>query len=330
MWARLRRFDKLVGWVKVRWQESRRRGEWRCLRPTGSWFFAASILGVARVLSEKHLANDSWGDYRLVHRVVQSQATEVWEVAHQRRNQAYAMKIMMPHWAGSRHAIQSLKWEYSVGRTLNNGGVIQTYDYGVINKIAFLVMEFYPAPSLKKWMHQKSFEEKGIVDVIRSMAKSLCYFHQQDWVHRDIKPDNFLVGDEGEVKLIDFNLARKSPSWIRRVLPIQSKVQGTPSYMSPEQIRGESQDFRSDIYSFGCVLFELLTGKPPFTGESANDLLNKHLRATIPSPRKLNSKISSGYSDQVQRLLAKRPDDRPATMEQVLDCLSGQEVFASA
>ena len=239
------------------------------------------------------------------------------------------MKIMMPHWAGSRHVIQSLKWEYNVGRTLNHNAIIQTYDYGVIDRIAFLVMEFYPAPNLKKWMHQTSPAGKDIARLVRSMAESLCYFHQQGWVHRDIKPDNYLVGDGEVVKLIDFNLAKKRPSWLRQVLRIQSKVQGTPSYMSPEQIRGEPQDFRSDIYSFGCVLFELLTGKPPYTGESANDLLNKHLRAAVPSPRKFNSEISPQYSDQVQRLLEKRPIDRPHTMEQVLENLSAHKIFTS-
>ena len=239
------------------------------------------------------------------------------------------MKIMMPHWAGSRHVIQSLKWEYNVGRTLNHNAIIQTYDYGVIDRIAFLVMEFYPAPNLKKWMHQTSPAGKDIARLVRSMAESLCYFHQQGWVHRDIKPDNYLVGDGGGVKLIDFNLAKKRPSWLRQVLRIQSKVQGTPSYMSPEQIRGEPQDFRSDIYSFGCVLFELLTGKPPYTGESANDLLNKHLRAAVPSPRKFNSEINPQYSDQVQRLLEKRPIDRPHTMEQVLENLSAHKIFTS-
>ena len=216
-----------------------------------------------------------------------------------------------------------------MGRTLDHHTVIQTYGYGVIDRIAFLVMEFYPAPNLKQWTHQKSPEEKDLARVIRSMAESLCYFHQQNWVHRDIKPDNFLVGDAGKVKLIDFNLAKKLPSWLRRVLPIQSKVQGTPSYMSPEQIRGEPQDFRSDIYSFGCVLFELLTGKPPFTGESANDLLNKHLRAAVPSPQKFNAAIRPAFSEQVQRLLSKRPDDRPRTMDQVLEYLSNQEIFTS-
>ena len=287
------------------------------------------MLTVTRASSERHSANDSWGDYRLVRRVVQSQANEIWEVMHQRRNQAYAMKLMMPHWAGSRHAIRSLKREYTVGRTLEHPAVIRTHAYGLIEQIAFLVMEYCPAPNLKQWMYQPTIGDKNVGKVILSMADSISYFHSQDWVHRDIKPDNFLVNESCNVKLIDFNLAKKNPSLLRRLLPIQSKVQGTPSYMSPEQIRGEPQDFRSDIYSFGCVVFELLTGKPPFTGESANDLLNKHLRAAVPSPKRLNPEIDPIFSDRVQGWLSKQPEDRPSTMDQIIQELSQQEIFTS-
>ncbi len=137
------------------------------------------------------------------------------------------------------------------------------------------------------------------------------------------------VFEEGRVKLIDFNLAKKASFWLRRLIPMQSKVQGTPSYMSPEQIRGEPHDVRSDIYSFGCVVFELLTGRPPYTADSANDLLNKHLRAPIPSPKKINEKISPQFAEEVQRLLGKRPDTRPSSMQEVLEKLSSLEIYSN-
>ena len=105
------------------------------------------MLIVTRASSERHTANDSWGDYRLVRRVVQSQANEIWEVVQQRRNQTYAMKLMMPHWAGSRHAIRSLKREYTVGRTLEHPAVIRTYTYGAEADRA--VPELPPAPLRK-------------------------------------------------------------------------------------------------------------------------------------------------------------------------------------
>src|SRR5690606_33989896 len=117
-----------------------------------------------------------------------------------------------------------------------------------------------------------------IDQIIREAAAGLAYVHSQGWIHRDVKPDNFLVNDEGHVKLIDFNIAIKKPGLLGKLLPTKSKVQGTQSYMSPEQIRGDNIDERADLYSFGCTLHELVCGKPPFTGTTTNDLLNKHLR----------------------------------------------------
>ena len=284
---------------------------------------------MTRATSERHTPNDSWDGYRLVHRIAQSQATEVWEVSHLRTRRTYAMKVVMPHWLGSRHVIQSLRWEFNVGRTLNHPAIIKTYDYGVSDGLAYLVMEFYPAPSLKTWARQTDFNTEEISRVVGSMAQSMTYFHRQGWVHRDIKPDNFLVGEGEAVKLIDFNLAKKNPSWLNRWMRFGSKVQGTPSYMSPEQIRGDTHDFRSDLYSFGCVLFELLTGKLPYTGESANELLNKHLRAPVPSPRKFNAKINPVYASEIQKLLAKQPGDRPKSMERMLENLSSEKIFTA-
>ena len=289
----------------------------------------AGIYSVTRASTDRHAANDSWGGYRLDHRIAQSQATEVWEVANLRSKRTCAMKIMMPHWAGSRHVIRSLRWEYQVGVRLKHPAVIETYDYGVEHGLAYLVMEFCPAPSLKTWMQQEDTESKKLSRLVGSMAEALRYFHEQGWVHRDIKPDNFLVPEEGHAKLIDFNLAKKTPSWLRRLIPVHSKVQGTPSYMSPEQIRGEPQDVRGDIYSFGCVIFELLTGRPPYTADSANDLLNKHLRAPIPSPKKINEKISPQFAEEVQRLLGKRPDMRPGSMQEVLEKLSSLKIYSN-
>ena len=107
------------------------------------------------------------------------------------------------------------------------------------------------------------------------------YLHEQGWIHRDIKPDNFLVNEEGDVKLIDFALAARERKGLGKLFG-RTKVQGTRSYMAPEQIRGKGLDARTDIYSFGCMLYELVSGRLPFTGVSPEELLRKHLYAPIP------------------------------------------------
>ena len=107
--------------------------------------------------------------------------------------------------------------------------------------------------------------------------------HGKGWVHRDIKPENFLVNDTGQVKLIDFGLAQRPSGWLAKILPMKPKRQGTPSYMSPEQIRCGALDQRADVYSFGCVLYELVAGAPPYTGSTQEELFGKHLKSAVPS-----------------------------------------------
>lgn len=247
---------------------------------------------------------------------------------HLRHKYRCAMKIMMPQWSGNRHWIGNLKREYLIGRELKHETVIETRDFSMVDGLGYLVMEFYPAPNLKQWMHEIDVTQSPLLSrVIETAGCSLQYMHQQGWVHRDVKPDNFLVGEQGAAKLIDFTLARKKPTWLSRLFGGPSKIQGTPTYMSPEQIRNHLQDHRSDIYSFGCVVFELTTGKPPYTGKTANELLTKHIRAPVPSLRVGNPQISERFSHSVQQLLAKQPADRPVSMGRAIASLTSTNIF---
>jgi len=111
--------------------------------------------------------------------------------------------------------------------------------------------------------------------IVQQMCEGLGYFHKQGWIHRDVKPDNFMCSEAGDVKLIDFALAEKKKSGLARFFGGKVKVQGTRSYMSPEQILGKALDSRSDIYSLACTIFQLLCGTAPFTGSNPNDVLQE-------------------------------------------------------
>jgi serine/threonine protein kinase len=142
--------------------------------------------------------------------------------------------------------------------------------------------------------------------------------HGRGWVHRDLKPENVLASPEGEVKLIDLAIAARPPGLLGRFLSRRATAQGSPSYIAPEQLRGLPADPRADIYSLGCMLFELIAGTPPYTASTTEDLYNKHLSATPPAVEAFNRNATSSVSKLIRAMLAKRPADRPETMRDVV------------
>ena len=189
-------------------------------------------------------------------------------------------------------------------------------------------MEMFNAPNLKQVI-QSDFASLAphMHECVQQAAEGLAYFHNQGWVHRDIKPDNFLMKPSGDVKLIDFALAVKRARGFMRMFAGNKRIQGTRSYMSPEQIRGQALDERADLYSFGCMLFELLTGKVPFTGSSTAELLNKHLRNPPPSVQAYNRNVSDSMAALVKRMLDKAPESRPNNMGEFLAEFTSIEIW---
>jgi serine/threonine protein kinase len=151
-------------------------------------------------------------------------------------------------------------------------------------------------------------------EILAEAAQAVEHMHKKGWAHRDIKPDNFLVKDNNEVRLIDFTIARKIKKGFSRLLSTKAPVQGTYSYMAPEQIRGQQVDERADIYSFGCMVYELMCGKLPYTGTSSADLLNKHLKARPQPLAMMQRNVEPAFADLVHRMLEKEPQDRPESL----------------
>lgn len=267
------------------------------------------------------------GSYRLVKLLGQGKTCEIWDVERGADGQRLAMKLLWPGRHHTRELIGQLKHEYAVGRALDHPNVIRTLEFVSTPEGTYLIMELFRAPNLKQWI-QQGVERIAYLaeDIIHAAAEGLRYVHDAGWVHRDVKPDNYLVSDAGQVKLIDFNLARKRRGGLARMFA-GSKVQGTQSYMSPEQIRGKHVDERSDLYSLGCVVHELISGKPPFTGITTQELLGKHLKARPPSLLPVAPNVHPSFARLVQQMLAKTPQERPASMAAFLDELAELTVF---
>lgn len=268
------------------------------------------------------------GTYRMV-RLIRAGATcQVWEAVGNGRR--VAIKYLHPEMRSNREEIGYLKHELEVGQGLRHPNVIEIYEYNVDRSIAFLVMEYHPGQNMKMMIRQGVDTFAHLTQkIILEAASGLQYLHEQGWVHRDIKPDNFLINEVGEPKLIDFALASRIRTGMAKWLGGRSKVQGTRSYMSPEQIRGKALDARADVYSFGCMLYELVSGRPPFTGATPEELLRKHLHAPIPVVSGANKNITSNFSDLVAMMMAKNPADRPGTIDQFIAHYRRIRVFRS-
>jgi serine/threonine-protein kinase len=264
----------------------------------------------------------------LLNVVGNGRACQVWEAMNDALNERFALKVLPPDYAHDRQQLAMLRHEHAVGHGLEHANVIRTYEFDTTRKLPFLALEYFGPLNLKQLVLQGPDRIAYLVPkVVEQAAAGLAYLHGKGWIHRDIKPNNFLVCPKGDVKMIDFALAERQRGFLGRMFHRQSKVQGTRSYMSPEQIRRESLDPRADVYSFGCMAHELISGKPPFTGNSEAELLNKHLKSQPPSLEGINRNVTTDFSKLILRMLSKDPNNRPESMEAFLNDLRGKGIF---
>lgn len=264
---------------------------------------------------------DFLGPYRLVRLIRAGQSSQVWEAIRDPNPKRIAVKVLLPEQSKNRDEIEQLRHEAEVGTPLSHSDVIEIYEFNQKHELPFVAMQLFNARNLKQEIRERpAHVAYHSVEIVRRCADGLGYLHDQGWIHCDIKPDNYLVRDE-EVKLIDFSIAQKmKKAGFASLLSGfgKSKIRGTRSYMSPEQIRGQSLGATSDIYSFGCMLFEIFAHRPPYAGNDPNDLLNRHLRAQPPALSAANNKVTSEFSDLVIRMLSKDAEKRPQSMTEFM------------
>lgn len=272
---------------------------------------------------------DFLGPYRLARLIRMGSTCQVWEAIETSSNERFALKVLRPDFRQNKAEVTFLKNEYEIAKTLNHPNVIKMYDLVLAGHAPFLVLELFSELNLKQALRRGPDSIAFMLEkILQEAAEGLYHMHSKGFVHCDIKPDNFLVSREGETKLIDFTISRKIKKGIGKLLSRRSKnIQGTRSYMSPEQIRGMPLDGRSDIYSFGCVVFETVTGKLPYTGENPNDLLQKHISAPIPSPLVYNDNLTPEFAALIRAMMAKKKDERPETMWELLKTLRVTKIY---
>jgi len=269
------------------------------------------------------------GKYRLFHLIRGGAFYEIWAVRPPADNTVYAMKWLPKGSHYTREHIGGLRHEYVVGSSLDHRACIKTYEYENTSNGAYMLLELFKTLNLKQQVisggNKKLFYRA--TEILTEAAAGLAHLHERGWIHRDIKPDNFLLSDDNVVKLIDFNLAQKPAGALGKLFGGRSKVQGTHSYMSPEQIRGQTLDVRTDVYSFGCMVHEFFTGKPPFTANTPTELLQRHISSKPPDLTVVDKNITPEFAKYVQSMMAKDVAARPANMKDVMMEIKTQKIF---
>jgi eukaryotic-like serine/threonine-protein kinase len=191
---------------------------------------------------------------------------------------------------------------------LNHPNIVTIYDVGKSGDVAYIAMEFLEGRELRDVLKEGTLlPVEQVLNIVAQVALGLAYAHEHDIIHRDVKPSNIMVIRDGQVKITDFGIARMASSSVRTQTGM---VLGSPKYMSPEQVMGKTIDQRSDIFSLGVMLYEMLTGQAPFDGENVNAIMYQTLNAITPPPSTLNPSVPEMVNFIVAKALAKGVDDR--------------------
>ncbi len=243
-----------------------------------------------------------------------------------------AVKILFPEYASDASFVERFRREAQAAANLNHPNIVGVYDWGRESGTYFIVMEYVDGRSLADILHTEgTLHPQRAADVATDVAAALGFAHRNGVVHRDVKPGNVLISSQGVVKVTDFGIARAISSTDANLTQTGS-VMGTATYFSPEQAQGKAVDPRSDLYSLGVVMYEMVCGRPPFQAETPVAVAYKHVQEAAPPPHTLNPSLPSAYEAVTMKLLAKNPANRYPSAEDLRSDLrrfrEGQPVHA--
>ena len=257
-------------------------------------------------------AGEHLDHYRIEELVARSGMASIFRATDMRIGRQVAIKIPHPEMEADPVLFERFQREAEIGEKLNHPGVMKVYPEPDKSRV-YMVMEWVDGRLLRQILAR---QKKLPIDRARQITIAICdaleYIHLNGVVHRDLKPENIMIDEEDRIKLIDFGIAGKEGSR-RLTFAKLSQVVGTPDYISPEQVKGKRGDGRSDIYSMGVMLYEMLTGETPFKGPNPFATMNDRLLNNPVPPRELNAEISPELQEVIYRAMERDPQNRYST-----------------
>lgn len=262
------------------------------------------------------------GRYTVTSRLARGGMSTVYLAEDHRLGRQVAMKVLFPHMAADRKVVERFEQEARNSALLSHPHVVQVLDQGQTRETAYLVMEYVPGATLRTLLKRGAMTPRLALTYAEAILQGLGAAHRAGLVHRDIKPENVLVSTDGRIKLADFGLARAATHNSGT-----STLMGTVAYISPELLSGEGADERADVYAVGILLYEMLTGRQPFTGDSPVRVAFQHVNSTVPAPSESVPGLAAVLDELVlaatQREVAQRPKDADTLLQLLTDARGG-------
>jgi serine/threonine protein kinase/beta-lactam-binding protein with PASTA domain len=257
--------------------------------------------------------------YEVIERVGGGGMAIVYKAHDSLLNRKVAVKILRQQYTNDEDFIRRFRREAQAAASLSHPNVVSIYDVGQEEDVYYIVMEYIEGTTLNdKIKEQAPLQIEEAVNITSQICDALDHAHQNQIIHRDIKPHNILIGKNGRIKVTDFGIARATAS---TDITQTGAVLGSVHYFSPEHAKGVTQGAKSDIYSLGIVLYQMLTGKLPFIGESPISVALKHLQEKVEEPRKVNPLIPQSVENIILKAIRKSPEERYSSAKQMLQDL---------
>ena len=259
------------------------------------------------------------GRYELLEKIGEGGMSEVYKAKCNKLNRFVAVKILKKQFANNEDISLKFKREATAIANLSDANIVNVLDVGTQDEMDYIVMEYISGKTLKELINYSGkLNYTTAIKIALQIAKALDCAHRNNIIHRDIKPQNILVTESGEVKVTDFGIAKSTDS---QTITNTTSIIGSAHYLSPEQAKGTYIDFRSDIYSFGIVLYEMVTGRLPFEGDSPVTVALKHLQEEPVPPKNINSSIPDSLNKLILKAIQKEPIKRYQNAKEIIQDL---------